>query len=171
MLIGIDVDDTLVNSSESFDNLIKNNNINFSKKFNDKWTKEEKRIIFENYLKDTLTNAKLKKDAKDVLNYLESIGYKLIIITARNNKNCEGIEEFTIDFFKKEGIKISEYYFGEFKKSDIAKDLNIDLMIDDNEMVYKNMKDENIECILFGNRIKSWKEVLEYIESKVKYNG
>ena len=48
----------------------------------------------------------------------------------------------------------------------IAKKLNIDLMIDDNESVYFNMQNESIDCILFGDKIKTWKEVFEYINRK-----
>ena len=39
-------------------------------------------------------------------------------------------------------------------------------MIDDNYYVYNNMKKDGIECILFGDKIKTWKDVLEYIEKK-----
>lgn len=166
MIIGIDVDDTLVSSSESFDKVIKKYNVDFNKKFKDEWTQEERDFIFENYLKEILVNAPLKKGAKEVINYLDSLGYKLIIITARNNNHCKDIEEITREFIKKENIKISEVYFNQDKKSDLAKELNLDLMIDDSEYVYNNMKEDNIECILFGDKIKNWDEVLKYIERR-----
>lgn len=171
MIIGIDIDDTLVSSSESFDEVIKKYKDNFKKKFKDVWTEEEKNYIFNNYLEETLKNAKLKDNAKEVVNYLSNLGYKIIVITARNEDHCKGIEQFTKEFIQKENIKVDEFYFGEFKKSDIVKKLNIDLMIDDNEEVYKNMKEENIECILFGDKIKTWEEVLDYIERKERKNG
>ena len=44
-------------------------------------------------------------------------------------------------------------------------------MIDDSVYVYNNMKKDNIECILFGDKIKTWKEVLKYIERKEKDDG
>ena len=166
MIIGIDIDDTLVSSSESFDKVIKKYNVDFNKKFKDEWTQEERDFIFENYLKEILVNAPLKKGAKEVINYLDSLGYKLIIITARNNNHCKDIEKITREFIKKENIKISKFYFGQFKKSDLAKELNLDLMIDDSEYVYNNMKEDNIECILFGDKIKNWDEVLKYIERR-----
>lgn len=168
MLIGIDIDDTLVSSSESFDEVIKKYNVDFKKKFKDDWTDEEKKFIFSNYLEETLVNAKIKEGAKEVLEYLNNQGHKIVVITARNNDHCKNIEEFTIELMKKEKIPIYEFYFGQFKKSDLAKKINLDLMIDDSEYVYKNMKEDNIECILFGDKVKNWKEVLKYIESKVK---
>lgn len=171
MKIGIDIDDTLVSTSESFDEVVKKYNLDFKKKFKDTWTKEEKNFIFDNYLKEILMNAKLKENAKEVVNYLNDLGHKLVIITARGNKHCDGIEEFTKDFIELEKINISEIYFGEYKKSDLAKKLNLNLMIDDSFYVYNNMKKENIECILFGDKIKTWKEVLKYIERKDKDDG
>ena len=119
MKIGIDIDDTLVSTSESFDEVVKKYNLDFKKKFKDTWTKEEKNFIFDNYLKEILMNAKLKENAKEVVNYLNDLGHKLVIITARGNKHCDGIEEFTKDFIELEKINISEIYFGEYKKSDL----------------------------------------------------
>ena len=72
----------------------------------------------------------------------------------------------TIEQINKEGLKISEIYFRQVEKSNLAKKINLDLMIDDNKIVYNNMKNENIDCILFGDKIKNWKEVLEYIKRK-----
>ena len=96
MRIGIDIDDTLLSTSESFDNLINKYNLNFNKKFNDKWTQEERDFIFGNYLNEILLGAKIKKGAKDVLKLLKKRGHTLIIISARSNKFVESIEENTL---------------------------------------------------------------------------
>lgn len=166
MRIGIDIDDTLVGTSESFDKVIKKYNINFSKRYKDKWTEEEWHFICNNYLEEYLIGAVLKEDAKEVVNHLASMGYELIIITARSNKYCKVLEQKTLEFIKKENLNIDKVYFKQTKKSDLAKELKLDLMIDDNIDVYNNMKSEGIDCILFGDKIKTWKEVLEYIEKK-----
>ena len=171
MIIGIDVDDTLVDTTESFDEVLKKYNVNFKKKFKDTWTEEEKKFIFNNYLTESLKQAKFKPDVKEVLDYLDNKGYELVIITARSDIYCKGIEEFTRELINKEKLKISEFYFGEHKKSDLAKKIHLDLMIDDSDYVYNNMKQENIDCILFGDKIQSWKEVLKYIEDKEVKNG
>lgn len=41
-------------------------------------------------------------------------------------------------------------------------------MIDDNINVFNNMKKDGIDCILIGDEIKTWKDVLEYIKRKEK---
>jgi len=166
MRIGIDIDDTLVGTSESFDKVIKKYNINFCKKYKDKWSNEEWNFICNNYLEEILMGSVIKEGAKEVTDYLSSLGYELIIITARSNNYCNVIIQKTLDFIKKENLKFDEVYFNQYKKSDLAKNLKIDLMIDDNIDVYNNMKNVGIDCILFGDKIKTWKEVLDYIEKK-----
>ena len=166
MIIGIDIDDTLVNTSQSFDNVIKKYNVNFNKKFKDDWTKEEFEFIFNHYLKEILLSAKLNEGAKEVIDYLNDKNYKLIVITARSNRYDASIPEETIKQLKSENINITEFYFDEEEKASLAKKLKLDLMIDDSHHVYENMKKENIDCILFGDKIKTWKEVLEYIKQK-----
>lgn len=163
MRIGIDVDDTLVNSSKSFENIKKKYNLDFKKTFKDKWTTKEKNYIFNNYLKEILINVELNKYAKEIIDELVNDGHELFIITARSNRYCDDIETETINLVKKNNIKINKFYFGKRKKSDIAKKLNLDLMIDDSLYVYENMKKENIDCILFGNKIKNWNDVMKYI--------
>lgn len=164
MRLGIDIDDTLVSTSESFDNVIKKHNINFKKKYHDEWTKEEQNFIFGNYLEEILLGAKIKEGAKKVLDYLYSQGHDLIIITARSNYHCKNIEKQTMEFIKNENLKVCDIYFHQNKKSDLAKKLKIDLMIDDSDYVYENMKKDGIKCIHFGDEIKTWDGVLEYIK-------
>lgn len=166
MIIGIDVDDTLVSTSESFDRIVKKYNIDFNKKFKDAWTEDEVKFIFDNYLEEILLDAKIKEGAKEVVEYLNNKNYKLIVITARSNKYKNFIKERTIKQLEKQGINISEFYFEEEEKSSLAQKLKLDLMIDDSKYVYNNMKNVGIDCILFGNKIKTWKEVLQYIKEK-----
>lgn len=166
MRIGIDIDDTIVDTSKSFDNVIKKYNINFTKKYKDVWTPEERNFIFGNYLNEILVGATIMKDVKNITDYLNSLGHELIIITARNNKYCESIEDYTKKFIKREQLNISKIYFRQRKKSGLAKKLKIDLMIDDDRTVYNNMLNDGIDCILFGDKMKTWKEVLEYIIKK-----
>lgn len=165
MRIGIDIDDTLVSTSKSFDEVIKKHNVDFNKKFKDDWDKEEKEFIFKNYLNETLINAKIKENAIEVLDKLNKQGHEIIVITARTEKNCHGIEKNTKKLLEDNNIKICKYYFAQYKKSDIAKEIKLDLMIDDSLNVYKNMKDEEIDCILFDEKT-NWIDVLEYINKK-----
>ena len=166
MRIGIDIDDTLVSTSESFDEVIKKYQINFDKSWKDEWTREERDLIFNKYLEEILLEAKFKENSIKVINHLHDLWHELIVITARSNNYCKTIKEKTLDILQREGLKISKVYFEQNKKSDLAKNLNIDLMIDDSLYVYDNMKKDGINCILFGDKIKTWNEVLKYIKEK-----
>lgn len=166
MRIGIDVDETLTDTALSFDEVIKNNNVNFTKKYWDNWSKEEAEYILSNFCEEIIDGAKLKEGAKEVVQKLKKEGHELFIITARSNHYSKNIEAITHTLMKENNLEFDGYYFNQNKKSNLAKKLKIDLMIDDNINVYNNMKRENIDCILFGNKIKTWDEVLKYIERK-----
>lgn len=164
MRIGIDVDNTLVKSNEYFEYIKVRDGLNFNKSYTVGWTEEECLQILPKYAEELISNVEFMDDACEVLDYLKDKGHELIIITARNNKYYKHSIEITKKRLKH--IKIDEFYFGYENKASIAKKVNIDLMIDDSKTVYDSMKKENIDCILFGDKIKSWKEVLDYIESR-----
>lgn len=171
MRIGIDMDDTLVDTSKSFDEVLKRNNIDFGKRYADKWTDDEAYFILTHHFGEIIKCAKVKEGAKQAIDYLVSKGHELMVITARSNYYDKNTECITRNFIDENELKISEIYFNQSKKSDKAKELNIDLMIDDNPNIYINMLKENIDCILFGDKIKTWEEVLDYIKEKENNNG
>ncbi len=166
MRIGIDIDNTLVSSNEYFEYIKKREKLNFKKNYTDGWTEDECKEILSKYGFEVIKNAKLKDKAIEVLNYLQSRGHKLFIITARNNKYVKNSVKLTKNYLKSYGLKLEGCYFDRANKSDIAKSLNIDLMIDDSKSVYREMKKNNIDCILFGDKIKTWEQVLDYVESR-----
>ncbi len=166
MRIGIDIDDTLTDTKASIDKVIKKYNINMKKRYNNKFTMEDINFIFGNYCDEIFSDAKIKKGAKEAISKLKNDGHELFIITARDNNYSNNTKKFTYNFIEENKLDITEIYFGQYKKSDLAKKLKINLMIDDNKNVCENMKKENIETILFGDKIKTWEEVLKYIERK-----
>ncbi len=171
MRIGIDIDETLTDTEKSFNNVIKKYNVKFSKKYSEKWNEDEKVYLLSNFIEEILSNAVLKEGSKKAIDLLNNMGHELIVITARNNEYSNNIEAITRNLIRENKLKFSAIYFNQKIKSDIAKKLNIDLMIDDSVEVYKNMKKENIDCILFGDKIQNWSEVLEYIKGKEKSDG
>lgn len=170
MRIGIDVDETLTDTEESFNRVIKKYNLNVSSDYKSKWSRKDYSTLC-NYLKEILGDAKLKKDAVRIITRLNELGHELFVITARSNRHCNGIEKITLDMINNNKLNFKDVYFNQNKKSDLAKKLKIDLMIDDSIDVYNNMKSEKIDCILFGDVINSWEDVLKYIERKEQQDG
>ena len=171
MRIGIDLDDTVVDSSKSFDRVMKKYNVPFYKSFKEKWTLKEAGFILSNYQEEIIRNAEVKDNAINIINYLNSLGHEIIVITARDNSYAEKIEDITIDFIINNNLNVAEIYFGEWEKAKLAKEIGIDLMIDDSHFVYNNMLEKGIECICFGDKIKTWKKVLKYVMKKEEEYG
>lgn len=168
MKIGIDIDETLTDTKKSFYEVLKKHQIKFDEEYNDWYKRETAQFIVNNYLEEIIENAKLKSHAKEILDKLYNLGYELIIITARSNRYSKNIIKITNNLIEENKLKISKIYFCQCNKSDIAKEIGIDLMIDDNIEVFHNMQKEKIDCILFGDKIKTWIEVFDYIMEKRK---
>ena len=169
MRIGIDIDETITDTIKSFNKVVKKYKLNLQADYDNIWTKEAFKIISPYFL-EILSNSPLKKGAKEAIEKLNEMGHELYIITARSNRYQDLIEEMTIKLINDNNLKFKEIYFSQDIKSDLAKKLNIDLMIDDSIDVYNNMKKEGIDCILFKDKIKNWEDVLEYVKRKGGYS-
>lgn len=168
MKIGIDIDDTITNSSDVF--------IEYAKKYNeennihydiDNTTLDTKKsfgwemknqIEFSNkYLKGILQKVNSKLDSIEVINKLKKEGHKIYFITARSDKEIEGsMFELTENWLRSNDYEydllITE---SKDKLSDCIKH-NIDLFIDDSYSNCKSIKDKmNIPVLLFTTRYNS----------------
>lgn len=179
MRIGIDLDDTICNTTEivhekieEYANRIHLNPLDI---MNDEYLKQE---FFNEYLEDIYTNVHVKKGAVDVIRRLRSKGNKIYIITARNNsssKNIKDVEKITKEWLDRNGIEVDEIVisaYGDTKASACKKYL-IDLMIDDNPYNYKIVSATGTPCLLFDDRGRyelkdnyetTWQEIEKHIE-------
>ena len=138
-----------------------------------KYLADNQRDIIVNY-NDLLTqNNRLKKDAAYYLNKINELGHELIVITARSNKRTPNLENITISFIKDNNLPIKEVVFNAYPKSKECLLYGIDLMIDDNPLVCKDLIDNGINVLMFKNSFISnseyrcasnWEEVYEYIK-------
>lgn len=193
MRIGIDFDDVTAHLAEpilKFYN--EKNNRNHSKddlKEYDLWvnwgiTKDEgMAIINEFHQKEQVSTTKPIENAIESISKLLSNGDKLWIITARNplyKKNVENWISHHIGSKKINVITTRDFKKGEnLKKSQICKELQIDLMIEDSGQNAIECAKEGIKVILFDNpwnqkfshekiiRLSGWKETIDYLSSAV----
>lgn len=174
MRIGIDIDDTVVNTTDSFFSVMKKYDIDeelYYKEFNN----PERLEFLYKYHDEIILNTKLKDNVVEVLNELNSLGHKIYVITARNHEFGKYSISNIFDLIEKYKLPIEEVYYDKPKKYDVCKELNIDLMIDDSEYVCEYLKNNNINYLMFDSlsnknsnlkRVHNWNEVLEYIKKE-----
>lgn len=140
------------------------------------WTQEEEDDFWSKYCEIVDKQANIKTLAKETINQLRKDGHKIIIITTR-----EGIEEEIANKqLEKADIIVDKKIFGAYQKSDIAKENNIDIFIDDNYKHCKAVADLGIKTYIMDarfnrnihdeniKRIYSWPHF--YYEIKNTYN-
>lgn len=183
MVVGIDLDDTITNSSDIFlkyakqynyeqkiDFAIQENVLNQNEAFG--WTKQNIEEFKRKYLKKILEETKPNPDCVKVINKIHSRGDKVIIITARSETELNDVTKITREWLTKNKIKYDKLIINSKAKEEDCNKNNISIFIDDNisncERVYKKLeiptfvfttrynKNKKINGIY---RISSWKEL------------
>lgn len=177
MKIGIDIDDTITDTSLHFikfvaeyfkldKNYLKENNIFY---INLPEELKDKRQEFEKFIyKKELYKIPIKNFAIQAINLLKERGHKIIIITARDNKNFDYPYEQTIKQLRFHGIKYDKIICGT-NKGKICEEEKIDIMLDDSITNLTNIKKIVKYVFLFTSpynknlnvqfeRVDSWKK-------------
>ena len=185
MTIGIDIDDTITNSSKVVKRYL-------MKALDPEIVKKSfKGIMRGNYVNDTLESfydeygleignaIKIKKDAVEIINKLHDEGHKIIIITARSDNFYGNAQQFCEEYLERYNLKYDKLFTSQIYKTKLCLDENIDLMIDDSIDTVNAIHDLGRKSILFtsalnkgekckSKRLNSWKEVYNYIQ-KINY--
>ena len=174
--IGIDIDNTITETSLLANCLVKNN-----VKYNEKQdyhnlNKEELKDFLTQYLEDIVYNVKLKPGVVETLKKWRELGYKIIFITARGVEKTDNLVNLktlylTSMYFAKESIPFDEIVFFKDSKVDTALDYNINLFIDDKENVLDEMNSAQINVLRMTNEkeskhqiVKNWLEIASIVE-------
>lgn len=182
MNLGIDIDDTLTETSEfllpyvaeyfSLDlETLKKDNINYDH-LPDEYSGREKEFGKAMYAK-VLLDVKLKRNAKEIVNKLKEEGHKIIIITARDETIYDDPFGFTTKQLEKLGIKYDKLVCS-FDKRKVCIDEKIDVFVDDSIENLTSSEDVVGKILLFNSklnmkkqtnftRVDSWEEVYNYI--------
>lgn len=189
MIIAVDLDDVLADSLTSF--------IEFYNRYYDKDLKyedftaytlneikgiprEQENKILEHFDEsEYFDNIKPMKDAIKVIEKLNK-KHEIIIVTSRTKDKEQKTKNWVNKFLK--GIKkicfIRKNYQEKPKtKAEICKEINADVLIEDNLSYAKNCAENGIKVLLFDypwnqaenlnpliTRVKSWKEILKILE-------
>ena len=175
MIIGIDIDNTITETSKKAKEFLKE----FNKNYNDYHDLPEN--IYNEYMQKYAIKiaslCDLKEGVKEAFNYLNSNNYKIIIITARSNYYSKDNIKATKQYLKNNDLKYNKIIFNAEEKGKVAKENNIAIFIDDKESVLDNINQYHIEPIHIGteqSKYKSftnWKDIIEYLKTKEGNNG
>jgi len=163
MRIGIDFDDTIVETTKKIHEYVKKYNLEFFDTLNSDF--------YIKYIEEITNNIDLKPNVLKILNKLIKDN-ELYLITARNEYYSKNIPKLILKFINDNKLPFKEIHFdcyGETKASK-CKELGINLFIDDCIDNCIPVKKIGIDTLLFQNEyeglktVNSWDEVLEYME-------
>ncbi len=185
MKIGIDIDDTVMNTFDVieeaagyFDKYFLENKgyqditkYDFHERFY--WTSEEKKAFFNYFRKNKLyLKAKPKGDALYYLEKLYNEGYEIYFLTRRKKDEKLDILSITKNDLISKGFKFTDCYIGLSKKGEACKSLGIDVFIDDAVIQIEDVNNYGIKTILIDNwynkeykglRAKNFQEIYNII--------
>ncbi len=178
MTIGLDIDDTMTNSSkliiEYAKKYFETNDVTKIKEILSKKIEGKLLDFYNEYLPEMMASYTLKENVKEVIDGLRQNGHKIIIITARGHSVKKGLIDITKEYFKKHNIVVDKMIFEKTEKTAECINNNIDIMIDDSIKVLNELKEKNIKTLLFTsennincdtdiNRVNNWLELESYI--------
>ena len=178
MRLGIDIDETIVNTHEVALNYSKKIALKF-KHYEDLYCPEGIKFL-TNYIEKIQRNVRLLPDVKESLKILKEKNFKLIFITARGSNhdfnftyNHKGITE---EMFNKYNIPYDKIIYECYPKGKKAFEEKIDYFIDDNEENLDDIAKYGIKCIkkvtnmgIPSKHIKfdNWQDILNYLLKEI----
>lgn len=190
MRIGIDIDDTLIDSCE----IVEEYAYKHSKEYGDgsvilnnidkilrgNFTEKEMTDFFNDYACEMGSKQKVKKNAKEIIDRLKDEENSIYIITARSDRFYKDVNKYVKEFLDENNIKYDKIITSCFYKVDVCKNEKIDIMFDDGIDTCESLCDNGIDAVVFNSklniskdtkckRVNSWDEVYNYIKNcKIK---
>lgn len=162
-IIGIDLDDTITDIQDEmkeyasvFDQennghgIVNPNKYLVGEMYN--WSDEMKNKFFSTYRKNIIMHARVRQDVEKIFSKWQSLGYKIIIITARNSKYYDNPYLDTYKWLKEHNVPFDELIVESKNKKEICYRLNIDYFVDDmpNNCISVNEL-ENVQVFIMHN--------------------
>lgn len=186
--IGIDIDDTITNSSEVFIKYARIYNkikkINFKINTNEidqtlafGWSENNKKEFKKLFLRKILSEAIPNPNAFSAIKALKRKGHTIILISARTDGEIPNMFDFTKEWLEKNNIVYDELVVNSKDKLLECKKRKIDIFIDDNfytceqvssessifVMMYKTNYNKSIPTNIV--KVKGWIEILSVINN------
>lgn len=179
MTIGLDIDDTMTNSSQLIAKYAKEYFTSYNTEMISTILHAEKiegelLEFYNKYLPKMMENYELKENVQEVIKRLRLQGHKIIIVTARGYTVQEGLIEITKKYLEKYNIKVDDIIFRTLYKNEICVNNKVDIMVDDSISVLEKVKKSGIKALLFTSsnnqhisttidRVDNWLDLEKYI--------
>lgn len=195
MNIGIDIDDTISNTFETFlpymkkfieQDLNRKLDLNLSSRTDyynvvEKYgiSDEEARVFWKKYFVQIVENVLPKEASVETINKIKEKGNKIVLITARFDDEIVDIKALTEKWLKENNIKYDKLIINSQNKLEIAKQENIEIFIDDSIRNCEMLSSGNIKTYMFSTKnneyyenenilkVKSWNEFYENIKEVI----
>lgn len=147
------------------------------------WNDNNYKEFCKQYLRTLLNEAEIRYNAAEKINKLKNEGYKIIIITSRNEKELNDMYSFTEKWLKNHNINYDKLIINSLQKEEECLKNKVNIFIDDNMKncmnVYKKLQ---IPVFLFDGlyntndkysnieRVYSWDEIYLKIKNIVEEN-
>lgn len=188
MRIGIDIDDTLADTSAyimpiliEFDKIhvkgrgIVNPRLKHHAAFD--WSEEDLFLFRDDYTDCLAINVPIIKDAAKYVKLIKELGNEIIIITARSETHFSDPYSLSKEWLDKNEIPFDELLVSSAKKGEVCTKARIDLFIDDSfgqaSYVAENLKipvlmpvddyNRNKECEAI-TKVYSWEEIYNIVK-------
>mgnify|MGYP001851767983 CR=1 FL=1 len=187
MIIGLDIDGVIYQTeslyrdySEKYNKLIGGKNIKDDElKVENRydWSDEQVKSFIDTTYEVIELTAPLYANARDVLARLKQ-NHKIVFITSRGLCGDKEVE-ITKQRFQKDNIPFDKIIFSQRSKVRACKELNIDIMIDDNSHVLDELYISGVNCLYFRDlrnkscdntivEVYSWQEIEKCINELTK---
>ena len=191
MKIGIDLDGVVIDSETTFrtyeeifdidilkgNNLINKEEPKFQARYN--WTNEQGKEFIERYFLPVSKQSNLMSGFIAVYNLLKNQGHEFVVITARGGLVKE-MKDDAIRLLKENNINFDKYYWNVKDKLEVCKSEKVDIMIDDDWRIIKNLADNHVKTLYFRDtnlikleeneyikEVNNWGEVYRYIKENI----
>lgn len=185
MNIGIDIDDTISNTFETFlpymkkfveQDLNRKLDLNLTSRIDyyniiEKYgvSEDEARTFWMNYYVSILENVKPKKSSVEIINELKEKGNQIFLITARFDDGIVDVRAITEKWLEQNNIKYDKLIINSHNKLEIAKQEEIDIFIDDSIRNCEMISSGNIKTYMFSTDNNNYYEN-EKIEKVISWN-
>lgn len=187
MKIGIDLDGVVLDSETTFrtyeeifdagvlkkNSLVDRREQKFQGRYN--WSEQEQKEFIQKYFMKVSKESGLMSGFLGVYNLLKKQGHEFVVITARGGFVTE-MKDDAIRVLDENGIVFDKYYWNVSDKLEICKKENVDLMIDDDWRIIKDISSNNIKTLYFRDtnlmeldeskyihEVNNWGDVYRYI--------